>query len=64
MTLGIEFRICGQILPDLWEVLLLCLSLCPWLSHVALPRGEYLCVHTCDLSDGFNAFHHSSPAHI
>lgn len=31
---------------------------------VALPCGEDLCVHTRDLSDAFNVFRHSSPAHI
>lgn len=60
MTLGIEFRICGQSpTRPLGSAAPVSLSV-----PVALPCGEYLCVHTRDLSDGFNAFCHSSPAHI
>lgn len=60
MTLGIEFRICGQSpTRPLGSAAPVSLSV-----PVALPCGEYLCVHTRDLSDGFNAFCHSSSAHI
>lgn len=37
----------------------MCLSM-----PMALPCGEDLRVHTCDLSDAFNVFRQASPTHI
>lgn len=56
---GIEFGICGQS-PTRPLGSTAPVPLCA----VALPCGEDLCVHICDLSDAFSVFRHPSCAHI